>query len=749
VGFLQNSIKSTSKNIILKPNLNGHTSQVRDIIVTKSGDIITASNDKTIKIWEADSYKEKRRILGEIHKGGAIYAIELNNDENILYSAGKFCGIRVYNFNTGKLIKRINYKDNTIPYSTTHLTSSSKYLVALNTNSSIMIFDILNDFKQIKSINLNSSVKTIEIIKQNDKEFLLIATLNSLKLYDINKNKFVKTFDISTINKKLVIKTMNISKKHIGLVLNSKVAIFDYDFNLLKVIKADKVKDYYEKTHLNVPICLNFSNDGKYIMLGFAYGRNNDTVKIYNIENNYKLVNSFKKIFKNFKAKNNKDVLSDIPFTFDFIKNNRVIINWYFSNTIEVIDILKSKVIKKISPNIRTFYKVGINNTTIALGEEVNSKLNHFINLKNFNIRNNNSSIKFKNTTTFNSNLKLSIKFQEKNEYGIKKRRLTLHKGKDLFRILTVNKFVNFNPAPFAQSWYKNYVISGTIGGNILIFDIDGAIKGILLGHTNMITKIAVDNNKLISTSLDKTIRMWDLNFLDGYQQFLVMNSKLNNYGFKDGDIIYKVNNIQFKTVDQLLSYIRPVANYKFYIKRDDKKIILNINKSTAKFRIGIAKKAYITIQSIINLIITKDNEYVAWTNDGFFDASKNGAKYIGYHINQGSNKEAEFVTVDALYKTFYRPDLIQKALKGEDLSKYAKNINIQKLLQDGLAPEVHILTKMQKTKNQDLDLKVQICPKNKGGYDNLTLLINNTPVSVIDTSRAKSFKTKKEISKR
>ncbi|MCK4492815.1 MAG: hypothetical protein KAU26_02065, partial [Methylococcales bacterium] len=86
-------------------------------------------------------------------------------------------------------------------------------------------------------------------------------------------------------------------------------------------------------------------------------------------------------------------------------------------------------------------------------------------------------------------------------------------------------------------------------------------------------------------------------------------------------------------------------------------------------------------IYPLLNIFIAKNNEFVVWTKEGFFNASKNGAQYIGYHLNQGTNKEAFFVPVTKLYKTFHRPDLIKKALKGEDLSPYTRNISINKLL--------------------------------------------------------------------
>jgi WD40 repeat protein len=40
---------------ILKLDTMGHTSLVRDVIVTKNGDIISASDDKTIRVWDIES----------------------------------------------------------------------------------------------------------------------------------------------------------------------------------------------------------------------------------------------------------------------------------------------------------------------------------------------------------------------------------------------------------------------------------------------------------------------------------------------------------------------------------------------------------------------------------------------------------------------------------------------------------------------------------------------------------------------
>jgi len=61
--------RATNIEAILKLDTKGHTAMIRDIIVTKSGDIISASDDKTIRVWDSATGKEKRKILGQIVRG--------------------------------------------------------------------------------------------------------------------------------------------------------------------------------------------------------------------------------------------------------------------------------------------------------------------------------------------------------------------------------------------------------------------------------------------------------------------------------------------------------------------------------------------------------------------------------------------------------------------------------------------------------------------------------------------------------
>jgi WD40 repeat protein len=90
------------------------------------------------------------------------------------------------------------------------------------------------------------------------------------------------------------------------------------------------------------------------------------------------------------------------------------------------------------------------------------------------------------------------------------------------------------------------------------------------------------------------------------------------------------------------------------------------------------------------------DGEWVIWTPEGFFAGSEKGAERVGWHINQGPDKEARYVKGAQLKKFFFRPDLVAEKIKGDPEGKVrdaAAKINVEALLKVALAPAVEILS--------------------------------------------------------
>ncbi|EJF06037.1 WD40 repeat-containing protein [Thiovulum sp. ES] len=109
--------KVLPKEAILQLNSGGHTALIQDILVTKSGDTVSASDDKTIRVWDSKTGKERRKILGKIGAGsGKIYAIALSPNEKFLAVGGYFENdeIRIYSYQTGKLIKILKSHENAV-----------------------------------------------------------------------------------------------------------------------------------------------------------------------------------------------------------------------------------------------------------------------------------------------------------------------------------------------------------------------------------------------------------------------------------------------------------------------------------------------------------------------------------------------------------------------------------------------------------------------------------------------------------
>ena len=64
-----------------------------------------------------------------------------------------------------------------------------------------------------------------------------------------------------------------------------------------------------------------------------------------------------------------------------------------------------------------------------------------------------------------------------------------------------------------------------------------------------------------------------------------------------------------------------------------------------------------------LNLFVGVDDEWVIWSKSGYYMASQTGDRYLGYHINRGSDKEALFFSSDRFHNVFLRPDIIQAIL--------------------------------------------------------------------------------------
>jgi WD40 repeat protein len=636
-------------------NTFGHTSLIRDIIVTKDKDIISASDDKSIIVWNSKDGKIKQRILGQIgDNSGEIYAIALSNDEKYLAVGGYFSGtkksgnrylIRIYNYKTARLLGSLKSHKNVV--NDISFSDDDRYLISGSSDNSAKIWSVKSNFKLIDTIKLhNDDVYAVKIIRNNNRYYAVTAGYdNRIYLYDLKSKTAVTKH---RLNAKLGYLAVNNKLKHIAVSGFSKeIRIYDFNLKLIKIIENNSIASG-----------LAYSENGKYMLAGtnglpFS-------INLYEVDDDYDLEERFKK--------HNNTVLA-VAFL-----DNKTAISGGGDNEIYVWDIDSTDIKQKIKGVGDNIWSVGVDGDNIAWGkidpcDDCSGMENRFgelqktINLKTFKIIDVEDEDDFKRVSTRHKNYSLKHSNGGKYEYDAVLE--VLRSGVFKTKIIKDSRDgLRHN----CYGWYKNYIISGGANGSLVIYNKRGVKIASLVGHKGEIWSIAIDGDRLVSGSSDQSIKVWNLKEL----------------------------------------------NYKS------------------------------TLSPLVTIFISKENEYVVYTKDGFFVSSKKGTKYVGYHINRGINKEALYIPVDSLYDTFYRPDLIQKVLSGGDISKYAKNININRLLKYGLAPTVKILTKSKTITNQNIDVKLQICPRRKGGYNNLALSINGTTISVTGRSRALKLSYKK-----
>jgi len=79
----------------------------------------------------------------------------------------------------------------------------------------------------------------------------------------------------------------------------------------------------------------------------------------------------------------------------------------------------------------------------------------------------------------------------------------------------------------------------------------------------------------------------------------------------------------------------------------------------------------------LLALFIHPDGQrWIAWTPQGYYDASLGADELIGWHLNHGYDRVPDFYPVSQFRERFYRPDVIQRVLQ-------TPNLNVEEAVRD------------------------------------------------------------------
>jgi hypothetical protein len=76
----------------------------------------------------------------------------------------------------------------------------------------------------------------------------------------------------------------------------------------------------------------------------------------------------------------------------------------------------------------------------------------------------------------------------------------------------------------------------------------------------------------------------------------------------------------------------------------------------------------------LVSIFVGQADEWVAWTPEGYYTASPGGERYVGWHVNRGVDKAAEYYGVGE-FRGFRRPDVVGRTLELGDAERAASEV--------------------------------------------------------------------------
>ena len=130
---------------------------------------------------------------------------------------------------------------------------------------------------------------------------------------------------------------------------------------------------------------------------------------------------------------------------------------------------------------------------------------------------------------------------------------------------------------------------------------------------------------------------------------------------------------------------------------------------------------------------------WVLWTPSGHYDASPGGEDLIGWHVNNGKDKEASFFAASRFRSAFYRPDVIDRVMATLDVEEAVQLANAESgrkevaaaSVRDKLPPVVTILSPQDGTEVSGSPVTVRYSATSQEPVTSVRVLVDGRPVTI------------------
>jgi WD40 repeat protein len=477
---------------------------IRELIAIPEEDyLVSASDDKTIKVWDTRKHKLVRNILGQItEKYGEIYAIALSPNRRYLAVSVNYpyYSIRIHRFADGEIHKVLRTKKQVVK--DISFSPDNRYLVTASDR--MTIWNVDKDFeKESNLVYLDDPVKDVMIFPYQNDYRIIYADGKQIFMYSKTKDQIINEIELEEN-----ILSIAFSKNRMACACPKSIVILD--LNLEKVSQI---------TTQIIPNALSFSPNGQLLLTGAESDPYHCFV--------YKITHNHIQIISTFKRHNNTVSATT------FMDDNTAVTAGGNDKEIFVWDIKNGKIVSKFRGCGKTIWAVGLSGQFILWGDEFEridshqyGRLFQKLNINTFQIEDiyDTSAIGPQLQKTYQSNdISYSLTTIKGGPYNKENAVLLVNASSG-----SPGRIVRNNVDGYVHNIFgftKNgLIVSGGANGQLIAYSVKGNKRVIFAGHTGEIMALAIDSDqaRMVSAGTDQQILLWDLsNISDASAQTL------------------------------------------------------------------------------------------------------------------------------------------------------------------------------------------------------------------------------------
>ena len=622
----------------------GHSDLVNSVAFSPDGRyLISGSKDGTIRLWEVETGKQVRTWHG--HEAGVYSLVFSSNGRYILSGGVEYkAQIKLWEAATGKLLRSFSGHSDLV-YSVA-LSPNGQYAISGSQDHTAKIWDVATG-REIRTLKGHSNNVRSVAFSPDGRYALSCSIDKTVKLWEVATGNEVRTF----LGHPSYVNSVAFSPDGRYIFSGGSQGVSKlWEAATGTEVRMFKYQDY-SKIYNDINSAV-FSADGRYLLTGHIFfiglwevatGREVRTLQgpsngvnsaifspdgRYALSTNYGCPATFWEVTTGREVRTLQEDKGSVT-SMAFSPDGRHVFSSGWDKAVTVWEAATGRQIRTfpLRVNIPMFFTFSRDGKHVIVGHD--HALTLWETATGREIR----------TFTGHSNLVVTAAFSPDGRYLLsgsydKTVRLwEIETGRQVRMIEVHDSKVD----SVAFSPDGHYALSAGADYRIKLWDVaTGKEMRTLQGHSNSITSLAFspDGRHAISGSWDETVNLWEV-----------------------------ATGRQVWTVQGYSGAVKSVA-----FSPDGRYVLSGYFNGSVKMLNAV------TGNEICMMAKFRDGEWTAITPEGYFNASKNGPAYIS--VRTGNR----IFGLDQFYDVFYRPDIVEAKLKGEDIGLLAST-NLEEAL--------------------------------------------------------------------